>query len=65
MNLLSLIVDLNLELVSLLKIVDEKQWKRKIYDKNEDVEFAFRALFLEDNKIIKLNMEEEKFEIKG
>ncbi len=65
MNLLSLIVDLNLELVSLLKIVDEKQWKRKIYDKNEDVEFAFRALFLEDNKIIKLNIEEEKFEIKG
>jgi hypothetical protein len=65
MNLLYLIVDLNLELVSLLKIVDVKQWKRKIYDKNEDVEFAFRALFLEDNKIIKLNIEGDKFEIEG
>ena len=65
MKLLSLIVDLNLELVSLLKLLDEKQWKRKIYDKNEDVEFAFRVLFLEDSKTIKLNIEEEKFDIKG
>lgn len=52
MNLLPLIIDLNSELTALLNKVDANGWKRKILDKDENVEFAFKRLFLEDYKLI-------------
>ncbi|MBC7653779.1 MAG: hypothetical protein H7098_04800 [Oligoflexus sp.] len=63
MNLLPLIIDLNLELISLLKGVDENGWKRKLLAIDESVELAFKRLVLDDYKLINLiNTFDEKAE---